>query len=190
MRFLKFFSGLLDRLFLLIGAFIGSQVPEFMQQYRQRLSGHEAELNQLVDKLTQMASLSGKTLDQYIEKFMINADLDFAAQGTFMQGVVARWHDLHQTLQALAESSMWERPFYFFKYLNYPIAESTIQSFQPGINLTIEGLCYTGLGMGMAYLIYAMVVKLVLFIYRKLATLFGGSKKGSPETPQSIESKS
>ena len=161
MRLLRILNSIMDRLVMLLGAFLGSQIPEFMQQYTQRLSGHAAELSLLVNKLTQMASFSNKTLDQYIDKFLKSSDTDFARQGEFMNDVVLRWRDIHMTLQSLTESSSLERPYYFFKYLNYPITESTFQSFQPGINLSIEGLCYTALGVILAFLFYQSIVKMI-----------------------------
>jgi hypothetical protein len=180
MKFLAILKGLFDRLFIIIGAFLGSQIPEFMNQYTQRLSGHAAELNQLIAKLTQMASLSNKTLDQYINKFLLSSDPDFANQGEFMKGVVSRWQDLNITLYSLSESTIWTKPYYFFKYLNYPIADSTFQTFKPGISLTVEGLCYIGVGIIIAFIIYQMMMKLFYVIY----TLF------SPKTPTTTPLKS
>jgi len=175
MRLIGFVNGIIDRIFILLGALLGSQIPEFVQQYTQRLSGHAAELSQLLNKLTHIASLSDKTLDQYINKFLSSTDPDFARQGEFMEGVVTRWQDLHMTLQSLTESSLWERPYYFFKYLNYPIAESTLHSFKPGINLTLEGLCYTGIGIITAFLLYQAIAKMIKVGYLGAVTLFRSS---------------
>lgn len=172
MKFFGIIKGLFDRLFIIIGAFFGSQIPEFMSQYTQRLSGHESELRQLITKLTQIAALSDKNLDQYISKFVASTDPDFAAQGDFMKGVLSRWQDLNITLHSLTESTMWTRPYYFFKYMNYPIADSTYQSFQPGINLTVEGLCYTGLGIFLAFVIYQVMTKLFFVSYTSASKLF------------------
>ena len=43
-------------------AFAGSQIPQFMQQYSQRLAGHVAELQQLIDQLRSVAAHSNKSL--------------------------------------------------------------------------------------------------------------------------------
>src|SRR5437016_4244626 len=114
MRLLNSIKGLFDRLFILIGAVLGSQFPEFMQQYTQRLSGHAAELSQLIAKLNEIARISNKTLDQYIYKFLSSSDPDFVNQGEFMNDVVHRWQDLNVSLQSLSEATIWTKPFYFF----------------------------------------------------------------------------
>ncbi|CUI16805.1 conserved hypothetical protein [Candidatus Protochlamydia naegleriophila] len=152
---------ILDRLFVVMGAFIGSQIPEFMQQYTQRLAGHVSELNHLLDGLRQVAANSGKTLEEYIHKFVINGDPDFVRQGEFMQGMVSRWQELSQALTHLTESSFLGRPFVFFTELNYPIAKAAFAAYQPGLNLTLEGLSYTGIGILTGYFFYQLLSKIV-----------------------------
>lgn len=159
MKLLQFMGTLLDRLFVVLGAFAGSQIPPFMQQYQQRLAGHVEELNHLLNQLRQIAADSGKSLEQYIQKFVSNGDPDFVRQGEFMQGVVNRWQELHQALYHLGESSIWSRPYVFVKELHYDIAHSTFMSFQPGMSLTIEGLCYTGIGILVGLTLYQILAK-------------------------------
>ncbi len=167
MKIFHFAENLLDRLCVVLGAFVGSQIPEFMQQYTQRLAGHVDELNHLLDQLRQVATYSNKTLEQYIEKFISNADLDFSRQGEFMQGVVNRWQELHQALNHLMQSSIWSRPYIFIKDLQYDIAQSTLTSFQPGINLSAEGLCYTGAGILISLALYHTLTKCLAIGYSR-----------------------
>ncbi len=172
MGFLRVFGSLIDRLFVVAGAFIGSQVPEFMNQYTQRLSGHVAELDHLLQNLRQAAAFSNKTLEQYIQKFLTNSDPDFSHQGEFMQTMLTRWQDLSLSLQKMTESSMWSRPYVFFNYLNYDIAKSTLASYNPGLSLTIEGLCYTGMGLVIGFLIYQSLAKCLQMGSNRVVTLF------------------
>src|ERR1700679_1329642 len=106
MKIFSTIGSLLDRLCVVIGAFIGSQIPQFMQQYTQRLAGHVDALQRLLNQLRQMASLSNKTLEQYIQKFKDTSDSDFVHQGEFMQGILSRWEDLHQALDRLTQGSI------------------------------------------------------------------------------------
>lgn len=163
MGIVKLFSSLLDRVFVVAGAFIGSQVPAFMQQYTNRLAGHVEELKHLVEAIQKSASLSGKTLDQYIHKFLTNSDQDFVQQGEFMQSLVNRWDSFSTALRHLSESTVWSRPFVFIRELHYDVAGSTLYSFQPNIVLTIEGLCYTGLGILTGYSTYYLLTKIFRF---------------------------
>ena len=161
MRLLFSIGSILDRLCIVAGAFLGSQIPQFMHQYSQRLAGHVAELHQLLDQLRQAASLSNKSLEQYIYKFMSSSDPDFAHQGQFMQGIVQRWEELNHALLHLTQSSVWARPFVFVKDLQPDIAQSTLAVFQPGIALNVEGLCYAGFGAVLGWLLVQAASKLL-----------------------------
>jgi hypothetical protein len=159
---IHFLGHLLDRLLVVIGAFLGSQIPEYMNQYTYRLSGHVEELNRMIENLTALAKFSNKSLDQYIHKFLIQTDSDFSRQGEFMQGVVTRWHELTHIFNLLQESSVWSRPYIFVTQLNYDIAKATLYSFQPGITFNLEELCYTGIGLFIGYLMYQVLKKILL----------------------------
>lgn len=168
MKFISFTSELLDRLFIVAGAFFGSQIPQFTHQYTQRLAGHVESLHKLVAQLNQMASLSHKTLDEYIQKFQGSSDLDFNQQGNFMQGIVNRYEELNQALVDITQSPFWLRPYYFLKKLQPDIAHSTMDSFQPGINLSIEGFCYAAAGMLTAWILYRAISRGILSIFNRL----------------------
>ena len=161
MKMMHFIGSLLDRLCVILGAFIGSQIPQFMQQYSQRLAGHVDELHHLLNNLRQLATHSDKTLEQYIQKFATNADPDFAHQGEFMQQLVGRWQELEHALYHLVHSSIWARPYFFLKDLQTDIAQATLLSFQPGISLNLEGLCYAGAGVLIGLAFYHLVEKCV-----------------------------
>jgi Protein of unknown function (DUF2937) len=163
---------ILDRVSAVIGAFIGSQIPEFMQQYTQRLAGHVDELQRLVNQMRQVASYSNKTLEQYIHKFISSTDPDFARQGEFMQGMLSRWEELKQTLVHLTYSSAWIRPYIFLKELQYDIAHSTFVSFHPGINLSMEGIFYAGAGIVIGWTFYRMMSRSFYFGYSRAAAIF------------------
>lgn len=172
MPIFSFFGSLLDRLFIVAGAFIGSQIPQFMQQYTQRLAGNVEALQKLIGQLNHMASLSQKTLEKYIQKFKISEDPDFVQQGDFMQGILNRWEELHEALVHLNQSSIWVRPYYFLKDLQADIAHSTISSFHPGLSLTLEGLCYAGIGMILGWIFYQILSKIIIFGYTRALAIF------------------
>lgn len=173
MKIFSFIGSLLDRLCVVAGAFVGSQVPQFMQQYTQRLAGHVEALQKLINQLRHIASLSSqKTLEQYIEKFQNSSDPDFIHQGDFMQGILNRWEELHLALEHLTSSSIWLRPYYFLKDLQPDIAHSTFASYQPGFNLTLEGVCYAGVGIILGWAFYQMISQCIVFGYTRAMAIF------------------
>ena len=172
MKILSLIGSLLDRLCIVVGAFIGSQIPQFMYQYSQRLGGHVGELQHLLHQMRQVASYSNKTLEQYIDKFLLSSDPDFFRQGEFLQGILVRWSELHQALMHLTQSSMWTRPYIFLKEIQSDIAHSTLASFQPGLNLSVEGFCYAGGGILIGWAFYQMVSKFMQLGWSRAASIF------------------
>ena len=61
-------DGLIDRLLCVVGAVLCSQLPEFIQQYLQRLGGHLDEARRQLDQFREVAAKSGLTLDQLAAK--------------------------------------------------------------------------------------------------------------------------
>src|ERR1700675_1311335 len=108
---MKWIAGIFDKLLALIGALVLSQAPVFMQAYIHQLSGHVAELQWQMDSMQRVAAQSGKTLDQFVQKFLASTDLDFALQGQVMQGIIERWHNYSDGLLALQHATVWTRPF-------------------------------------------------------------------------------
>lgn len=154
---LQWFGGLLDRICAVVGALAVSQIPLFIQQYKHQLSGHVAELQIQVDAMRQAASHSGKTLEQFIKKFVDSQDGDFSLQGEIMQSMVSRWHSLSDAFFALKDASLFTKPVVFALHFNPAIAKETMDSFVPGIPLSLEGGVYALIGIGVGYFVFYLV---------------------------------
>lgn len=144
-----------DRLFVVIGALIFSQIPLFIDHYQVELGARLTELELQVGLMRQAAHHSHKTLDQYVEKFKESQDPDFSRQGSIMAGMVQRWESLSVSLTALQNASLLERPLIFLKHLNGEIIQSTYKSFSFGLFFTVEVGIYALAGMLFGYLLFA-----------------------------------
>ena len=158
----RWIDGLLDRIFAVIGCLVLSQMPQFMMQYTQRLSGHVEELQIHLRMMRQGAALSGKSLEQYVSKFMASQDVDFVHQGGIIKNMVIRYDQLSAGLQAMNESSTLTRPWAFFSHIQYDIAEGTLRSFQPGISFSFETVSYMFIGLIAGFSIYKIIRWLLL----------------------------
>lgn len=154
---LSLLNKILDRLSVVLGALMGAQLPEFIQQYKQRLAGHVAELQKIRDSLENLAKQSGTNLDQYIQKFLTNQDPDFASQGDFMKGILTRLDQLEGALNDLMTNGGWKQPFIFVKGIQWDIAQSAFSDFVPGLSLNLEGIIYTLLGAVIGYSCYHLI---------------------------------
>lgn len=155
----KCVGGLLDRICAVLGAVLFLQIPLFIQDYQIELKGHVSELEWQVSLIQEAAKFSGKSLEQYIHKFLVSGDVDFVHQGEILSNMVVRLNTLSSSLKAISEAPIWERPFVFCSYLNYEIAKSTFHSFQMGMPLTLEAIVYGLLGMLIGFGLYQLTIR-------------------------------
>ena len=125
----KWIGGLSDCVCAVAGALVFLQAPLFIQQYKQQLSGHVSELQLQVEVMRQTAMQSGKTLDQFTNKFIDNSDPDFSRQGEIMKNMVDRWHQLSDAFTALNNASILTKPFAFLSHFNLTIAKEAAHSY-------------------------------------------------------------
>lgn len=147
-------EGLLDRALCVIGAVLFAQMPEFMQQYLQRLGGHLDEARRHLRQFQQTAAQSGLTLDRLISQTNANTDPAVARLGGVMTETIGRVHSLEAAQAALANASLWSRPFVFLRHIDFGIAQATWAIFKPAVPTTIEGLVYAMAGMLIFIAIY------------------------------------
>ena len=108
------------------GAAIGSQFPEFVQQYLQRLGGHRDEAWRFLENLIR----SGVANDN---------PLRVAAEQRFLE--------LDKSLADLTINQGFGRLVAFFETVDWNIARAAGQVFRPAVPLTPEGLAFAGLGL-------------------------------------------
>jgi len=152
-------DGLLDRVLCVVGTVVFSQIPEFMQQYVQRLGGHLDEARRHLQQFQQAATQSGLTLDKLIGQTTVNADPAVAKLGGVMTEAVARVQTLESAQSAIQEASLWSRPFVFLQHVDTSIARATWIVFKPAVPTTLEGLVYSLAGMLLLLLVYHFGIK-------------------------------
>jgi hypothetical protein len=152
---LSWISFLIDRIFVVLGALLFSQIPNFFVHYTQRLGGHVSELKLQIDKMQQVALKSGKTLPEFIHKFQSYPDADVSLQGSIMQDMTSRYKDLSTAYTSMLEATPLTKPLAFIQHLQWNIAQLTLQDFTWGFSLTLEGAIYAFLGMFFGYLIFS-----------------------------------
>lgn len=163
----KWMIGLIDRMFALFGAIACSQFPLFMQQYVKQLEGHAAELQHQVESLQIASAMTGKSLSQYVNKFLESGDGDFVLQGEIMQRMIERSHHFSQALIKLNEAPIYLKPMVFFQHLDLQIMKSTSRSFEMGIPLSLEGGAYALLGLFAGYGVFYILRSLIGLLVKK-----------------------
>lgn len=185
----KWVGGLIDRIFAAAGGVLFSQAPLFMKQYAQQLSGHAAELRYQVDAMRQAATNSGKTLEQFIQKFVESNDADFMRQGDIMSAMVNRWYNTTDALAALQESSVFTRPFVFLTHMNWDIVKSTWTHYVFGLPFTLEGLVYAIIGIIFGFFVFFAIRKFLVSLWLAIKSPFMRGNKNLPIQKDSMAKK-
>ena len=168
-------DGLLDRILCAAGAILFSQLPEFIQQYLQRLGGHLDEARRNLEQFRATAAHSGLTLDRFIAQAAANPDPAVAKLAGVMTDAVTRVDDLAAAQAAITHASLWSRPYVFVRHLDPAIAHATWGIFKPAVPTTVEGLVYALAGMLVLLAIYHLGIK---FTCKRI--LGGGRAKRTP----------
>lgn len=143
----KFIQKILERIVVSLCVILCMQLPFFITQYTHQLQGHIDELKWQVEQMEMSASFSGKTLDEYISKFIDNFDPDFANQGMMMRSIMHRFEKLSHASMQLKNSSVFTRPFVFFRYVQLDIFSATFNDFKMGISFTLESIVFGLIGI-------------------------------------------
>jgi hypothetical protein len=132
MPLLSLFRSLADGIAGTTGAAVASQLPEFVQQYLQRLGGHRDEALRMVATLKSQGSTVSDAL---------------------LASAMERAASLTQAFEQIAAASAVARPVLFARHLDPEIARGTWSMFQPAVPLTSAGLVYALIGIVLGLLL-------------------------------------
>lgn len=136
----------LSRIFVIAIILLFSQLPVFVDQYEIRLEGHLAESNRQIEAFRTAAAVGGKSLEQYILKFLDQSDTDFKAQGNLMQEAVERNRFLINACEALNKANPLARPVVFIRYVDNQVLKDAWKSFLPGLSLNVNVVVWASIG--------------------------------------------
>lgn len=124
---------------LVFGAFT-SQLPEFAQQYRQRLGGAIDELRAVVAQFDLDAKSEKLTRDEALTRLQANADPLVGKRAVAMRDTIAREDRLSRQMQAFVEAGPFQRIGVMASDYDHAIARNAWRSFEPAVPLTTEGI--------------------------------------------------
>jgi hypothetical protein len=141
---------LLRRLALAIGllfGLIGTQGPEFAQQYRQRLAGAIDELSRIVDMFDAEAANHALAPDQAITRLKTNTDPLARERGADIENDISRLDRMKAALATFRDSGSWRRLVALARDFDATTAERTWKDFEPAVPTTWEALGVGLVGM-------------------------------------------
>jgi hypothetical protein len=134
-------------------------MPEFMQQYLQRLEGHLDEARLVLSRFKDAAAQSGMSLDQLIADASRNPDPSMGKLGVVIQQAIARADELGAADAALRHANIWTRPFVFIAHVDRGIARATLDIYRPAVPTTLEGLTYAAVGIVFMLALYHLAIR-------------------------------
>ena len=121
-------------------ATLASQVPEFAQQYRQRLGGAVDELTRIIAAFDADAARLAISRETGLERLKANADTFVRQRGEQIERDIARAERLQRQLQSYAEAGPFHRLALLVRDHDADIARRAFQAFEPAVPVTSEGL--------------------------------------------------
>jgi hypothetical protein len=133
----------LRRIAVLIGLFfavITSQLPEYAQQYRQRLGGAIDELNAIIERFNAEAAQSGLNENQGITHLQQSDDRFVQQRGDQMRDTIMRRDRLEKQAEDFAKAGPVGRVLVLAEDFDPKIAARAYQAYEPAVPTTSEGL--------------------------------------------------
>ena len=128
-----------------LAGLIGSQGPEFAQQYRQRLGGALEELDRIVAEFDAEARRENLTRVEALGRLERNDDPLVRARGEDMRRATARDRRLREQLEAMNAAGPLMRLYLVATNIDPRIARSTLDNYEPAEPLSFGALAAGGI---------------------------------------------
>lgn len=140
---------ILRRLALFLALLFGgamTQLPEYAEQYRQRLGGAIDELSAVVASFDSDSQQIGLTEQGGIDRLLANGDPFVQQRGTRMRETIARLQRLVQTQKDMDREGPVARLGTLATHYDSMIASRALQSFEPAVPTSAEALVLGAIG--------------------------------------------
>jgi hypothetical protein len=141
---------LIRRLALAIGvlfALAGSQLPEFAQQYRQRLGGAIDELNRMITQFDSEVAAESLTRAQGVDRLKANPDSLAQERGAAIESDVDRAARLTRQQQAFRIGGPLTRLASLIENFDPATASQAIRDYEPAVPITFEAFVVGGVAL-------------------------------------------
>jgi hypothetical protein len=124
---------------------IGSQAPEFAQQYRQRLGGALDELNKIVAEFNAEVQRENLSEPEALKRLEDNSDPLARERGADMANAIDRDRRLNEQIEAINSAGPLMRLYVVATRFDPEIARSALDNYEPAEPLSLAALTAGGL---------------------------------------------
>jgi hypothetical protein len=146
---------LVRRLAVAIGllfALVGAQLPEFAQQYRQRLGGALDELHRMIAEFDSEAASQALTRQQGVERLKANPDKLAQQRGEAVVEDIDRADRLTRQQEAITNGGPVTRLAGVFANFDSETAARAIRDYEPAVPVTSEAFVVGGVALAFGWL--------------------------------------
>ncbi|MEQ8331663.1 DUF2937 family protein [Nisaea sp.] len=163
---MKMFRDLILIAMISAGGIGGSQLPQLVQEYEQRLGGARDEVMAAHRKDVEDAGAFGLSLDDFADRYRASDDAAIRSGADNMLHRRERALGLDEALSRLTEAPYMLRPWIAFKHLDQAVGQATWQAYRP--TLTIDPR-FAVAGVVVAWILHAFLALLwrLLFVRQR-----------------------
>ena len=168
MIIVKLFATLIDRCLFTISFIIGVQLPEFIVQYTQRLSGHLDEARFQLQQFQLIADNHFQgDLVMMVKRYQGNTEASIVETGNLIITTQERITWLEQHLTNMSQADLTRKLYAFVTEYDFAMAQATMQQFQLAIPLNYAALS-TGIIIALILLaVDKAIITIVKRLYKK-----------------------
>jgi len=180
----RIISVLFDRCLFTLTFILGLQLPEFIQQYSQRLSGH---LNEALSQLSEYQLIADRhfegNLDVMVNKYLANSEVSINETANIISNVSLRVSHLEEHLLHLQDAEYIQRVFFFATEFDKSMAQATLDQYQLAIPLSLPSLI-----SGALFALFVVIfIHSLLYCFRKLFKQKNISAQKVENTPKKLK---
>jgi len=161
----KLINNIIDRCFFTVSFIVAMQLPEFIQQYIQRLSGH---LNEAQFQLAQFQKIAEEnyqgSLSTMIVRYRENGEQSIKSTADLIELLATRIENYQAHMAQLTQSDYINTLYQFVIHLDLYIAQATAKQFALALPLNINAIS-TGAVIAIGLLV---IKELSLMLLRRL----------------------
>lgn len=166
---MKIISGFVDRILFTLGVLVFLQVPNFIDQYTQRLGGYYTSEKTHLEKYQLIAEENyNGDLNRLVEDFKSSSKAAVVQTGREIEKTRLRVFEIRKGLDILEGSEFLPKLIYLAGNMDYGLASGTMSVFRPGIPFTVESVACGIFGGLLFSLIYNGIVRIPGLIIRKI----------------------
>jgi len=142
---LALINNVIDRCFFTVIFILGVQLPEFMQQYQQRLAGHLAEARSQLNQFEVIAQQHfDGSLMTMITRYKDNTEASIISTGELIERLSVRVDYLASHLEQITQADYLHSVYQFIWHLDQQIARGTAEHFSMAIPLELNAIATGG----------------------------------------------